>query len=99
MKISRDEVLHIAKLAEIEIPPGELERVTEDLCRICDYVDLLNEVSTPAEGQPFLAGPGRAALREDVIDPVALAHPVEELAPEFVAGFFLVPKLDGMEEG
>ena len=99
MKISRDEVLHIAKLAEIEIPGGELDRVTEDLCGICDYVDLLNEVPTPDEVQPFLAGPERAALRDDVIDPVALAHPIEEIAPEFVEGFFLVPKLDGMEDG
>jgi aspartyl-tRNA(Asn)/glutamyl-tRNA(Gln) amidotransferase subunit C len=99
MKISREEVLHIAKLAEIEIPAGELEEVTEDLCRICDYVDQLGEVRAPAEGRPFVAGPARANLRDDVVDPVPLSRPVEDLAPEFAEGFFLVPKLDGMAEG
>lgn len=99
MKISRDEVLHISKLAELEIPPEELERVTEDLCRICDYVDQLGEVHPAAESEPFVAGPACAPLRDDVVVPIPLAHPVEELAPEFAEGFFLVPKLDGMEEG
>ncbi|HSM16896.1 MAG TPA: Asp-tRNA(Asn)/Glu-tRNA(Gln) amidotransferase subunit GatC [Gemmatimonadales bacterium] len=98
MRITREEVLHIAKLAELQIPDAELERVTDELCRICDYVDQLNEVPIPSQADPFAPGPGRVGLREDIVRPTRLAHAPSAFAPEFVDGFFLVPKLDGMEE-
>ena len=97
MKIARDEVLHIAKLAELSIPDAELEQVTADLCRICDYVDQLADVPIPSRAEPFVPGPPRAPLREDVIRPTPLAHDLTVIAPEFVDGFFLVPQLDAME--
>jgi len=98
MRITREEVLHIAKLAELRIPEAELERVTGELCRICDYVDQLNEVPIPRQAEPFIPGPDHAALREDVVRPTRLEHEPSAFAPDFVDGFFLVPKLDGMEE-
>ena len=98
MRITRQEVLHIAKLAELQIPDAELERVTDELCRICDYVDQLNEVPIPSQAEPFAPGPDSAALREDVVRPTRLEHEPSAFAPDFVDGFFLVPKLDGMEE-
>lgn len=97
MKIARDEVLHIAKLAELGIPDTELEQVTADLCRICDYVDQLADVPIPSQAEPFIPGPTRTPLREDVVRPTRLAHELSVIAPEFVNEFFLVPQLDAME--
>ncbi len=98
MKVTTEEVLHIAKLAEIEIPEGTLEAVSRDMSRICDYVEQLGEVPDAESVESFRAGPDRVALRDDHVDPSPLAHPVEDFAPEMADGFFLVPRLEAMEE-
>jgi aspartyl-tRNA(Asn)/glutamyl-tRNA(Gln) amidotransferase subunit C len=99
MSIGRDEVLHVARLAEIAVADDELPRLVEQLNRIVDYVAQLDRA--PADGAPadFVAGPDRVALREDEVRPVPLARPPAAFAPEFVDGFFTVPRHIGGEEG
>ena len=46
MSITRDQILHIAKLSRLEMTPEELERYTEQLGSILEYMDILNEVDT-----------------------------------------------------
>ncbi len=98
MSIGRDEVLHVAKLAELAVREEELDRLVEQLNRIVDYVARLDEVPTDRTTPPFLPGPQRVALREDVPGPVPLARTLAELAPEFAEGFFLVPRHGAMDE-
>jgi aspartyl-tRNA(Asn)/glutamyl-tRNA(Gln) amidotransferase subunit C len=97
MSIGREQVLHVATLAEIGVDEAELSRLVEQLNRIVGYVEQLNQVpDAPAE--PFLAGPPAAPLRDDVVAPVPLARPPTQIAPEFQDGFFLVPRHGAMEE-
>jgi aspartyl-tRNA(Asn)/glutamyl-tRNA(Gln) amidotransferase subunit C len=97
MSIGREQVLHVATLAEIGVDEAELSRLVEQLNRIVGYVEQLNQVpDAPAE--PFLAGPPAAPLRDDVVAPVPLARPPAQIAPEFQDGFFLVPRHGAMEE-
>ena len=98
MTIGRDDVLHVAKLAELAVSEQDLTRLVEQLNRIVDYVAQLEQA--PAEGSSalFLAGPAEVALREDVPGSVPLARPPAELAPEFADGFFLVPRHGAMED-
>ena len=98
MSIGRDEVLHVARLAELAVRDGELDRLVDQMNRIVDYVARLDEVPAERMAAPFLPGPASAALREDVPDPVPLARPPAELASEFGDGFFLVPRHGAMEE-
>ena len=44
--LSKDEVLHIAKLARIELKDAEVEKFQKDLSAILDYVDVLKSVDT-----------------------------------------------------
>ena len=44
MAISKDDVLHVARLARLEIPEGEIERVQEDLGAILDAVSKVSEL-------------------------------------------------------
>jgi aspartyl-tRNA(Asn)/glutamyl-tRNA(Gln) amidotransferase subunit C len=99
MSIGRDDVLHVAKLAELAVPEAELERLVSQLNRIVDYVAQLDRLPAERMADPFLPGPGSVALREDVPGPVPLARPPAELAPEFADGFFLVPRHGAMEDG
>jgi aspartyl-tRNA(Asn)/glutamyl-tRNA(Gln) amidotransferase subunit C len=44
MTISRDDVLHVARLARLEIPEEEIARVQEDLGAILDAVSKVSEL-------------------------------------------------------
>jgi len=98
MSIGRDEVLHVAKLAELGVAEEELERLVEQMNRIVDYVAQLNQVPADAMAEPFLPGPASVRLREDVPGAVPLERPTESLAPEFLDGFFVVPRHGAMED-
>lgn len=98
MSIGRDQVLHVARLAELAVPEEELGRLVDQLNRIVDYVAQLDQVPADPGAEPFVPGPAAAALREDVPGPVPLARPPAAIAPEFRDGFFLVPRHGAMEE-
>jgi aspartyl-tRNA(Asn)/glutamyl-tRNA(Gln) amidotransferase subunit C len=98
MSIGLDEVLHVARLAELAVREDELRRLVDQMNRIVDYVATLDEVKADPLGEPFLAGPASTPLREDVEAPVILARPPAEMAPEFAEGFFLVPRHGAMED-
>ena len=98
MTIGRDEVLHVAKLAELAVEESELDRLVEQMNRIVDYVAQLDQVPADRMAEPFLPGPSSVSLREDKEGAVPLSRPPAALAPEFVQGFFLVPRQDAMED-
>jgi aspartyl-tRNA(Asn)/glutamyl-tRNA(Gln) amidotransferase subunit C len=98
MSIGRDEVLHVAKLAELAVRDEELNRLVDQLNRIVDYVAQLNQVPGDRIAEAFIPGPQSVSLRDDVINPVPLARPPAAIAPEFKDGFFLVPRHSAMED-
>ena len=98
MTIGRDEVLHVAKLAELAVADSELNRLVEQLNRIVDYVAQLEQVPAEQIADAFLPGPSAVALREDSEGAMHLSRPPSALAPEFREGFFLVPRHDAMED-
>jgi aspartyl-tRNA(Asn)/glutamyl-tRNA(Gln) amidotransferase subunit C len=97
MSIGLEEVLHVARLAELAVRESELRRLVEQMNRIVDYVAALNEVPADRIAEPFLAGPQSVTLREDLEGIVPLARPPAAMAPEFAGGFFLVPRHGAME--
>jgi aspartyl-tRNA(Asn)/glutamyl-tRNA(Gln) amidotransferase subunit C len=98
MTIGLDEVLHVAKLAELAVKESEFRRLVEQMNRIVDYVAQLNQVPSDGAVEPFLAGPRSVALRDDVEGAMPLARPPAAMAPEFADGFFLVPRHGAMED-
>lgn len=97
MSIGRDEVLKVAKLAELDVAEADLPKLVEQMARIVGFVEQLGEVPAGEEAPPFLAGPASVTLRPDVPGSVPLAHPPAEFAPEFTQGLFSVPRLGAME--
>src|SRR5262249_30235699 len=98
VSIGRDDVLHVARLAELAVKEGDLERMVGHLNRIVDFVAQLDQVPADTNAAPFLAGPGRAPLGEDVPGWAPLAGPPAEFAPESADGFSLVPRHEAMED-
>ena len=98
MSIGRNDVLHVAKLAELAVREEDLDRLVDQLNRIVDYVAQLDEVPADRMAEPFLPGPQSVTVREDREGPMPLARPPASLAPEFADGFFLVPRHGAMED-
>jgi len=46
MKITTADILHVASLANLEVPEGETQILAEQLSRIVEYVEKLNELDT-----------------------------------------------------
>ncbi len=98
MSIGREDVLHIAKLAELAVAEADLPTLVAQLDRIVGYVAQLESLPAEPGAAEFHPGPAQVAWREDVEAPVPLAIPPAGIAPDFRDGFFVVPRLAGMEE-
>lgn len=46
MRLSRDQVKHVAKLANLPLSSDEEDKYSDQLSKILDYIDQLNKVST-----------------------------------------------------
>jgi aspartyl-tRNA(Asn)/glutamyl-tRNA(Gln) amidotransferase subunit C len=97
MSVSRDEVLHIARLAELDVAEDALAELSAQMSRILDYVAQLSAVPANGTVKVFVPGPDAIRFRPDEVNPWPLAVGPAEFAPVFKEGFFVVPKLDQFE--
>lgn len=98
MKISKQDVRHVARLAELAVDDAELETLTGQLDRIVAYVAQLEALPSEQAAAPFHPGPAGVRLRADRVAPVPLARPPESMAPAMRDGLFVVPRLGAQEE-
>lgn len=97
MTIGRDDVLHVAKLAELKVADHEVAPLVQQLNGIVDFVAQLASADVPAGTPEFTVGPARLALRTDVVAPEPLARSAERMAPDWQDGFYVVPRLAHQE--
>ena len=93
MEISRDQVLHIARLARIRLDGDKVEAYQKDLNSILQYVDKLAEVDTQGIEPMTHAVPLRPLLREDVVEQRLSPEDIAANAPALEGGHFQVPKV------
>jgi len=98
MSVSAQDVQRVARLAELAVDEADLPTLTAQMDRIVTFVAQLAEVVDLEGAGTFQAGPDRTPLRPDVVNPAPLARPPAAIAPEFIDGFFVVPRLGVMEE-
>lgn len=65
MKLSRDQVKHVAKLANLPLTSEEEEKYSEQLSKILEYVDQLNTVDTSGVESTFNVSGQNTVFRED----------------------------------
>jgi len=97
MSVTHDDVLKIARLAELEVSEDALPLLAEQMSRILEYVRQIDSVPASEGLRPFVPGPDAVRFRPDEVKPWPLAFGPETLAPAFKDGFFLVPKLGAFE--
>ena len=101
-EVTKEDVLRVAELANLELTADEVPRMQRDLNAILGHIAELSELDTtgvPAMAQvgdvlnsaaPDLAG---ANLRPDVVAPCLDRKAVMAAAPETDGRFFKVPKV------
>jgi len=96
MKISREDVLKVAALANLELTDAEVETYRGQLDDILNYIDKLNQVDTSSV-EPMaqvVAGPADDSdLREDVVTRCDVISEVLSGAPDPEAPYFRVPRV------
>nr|HID59658.1 Asp-tRNA(Asn)/Glu-tRNA(Gln) amidotransferase subunit GatC [Desulfobacterales bacterium] len=93
MKISKDEILYVARLARLSLTPEALDLFTRQLEEILTYMDKLNRVDTTGVPPTSHTIPISNAFREDEIKPSLPRKAVLANAPEAEKGNFIVPKI------
>jgi aspartyl-tRNA(Asn)/glutamyl-tRNA(Gln) amidotransferase subunit C len=93
MKITRQEVEHVAKLARLELTEQEADTFTGQLDAILAYVDKLKELNTDGIIPTAHAVPMENAFREDQVQPSIGVENALANAPARAESFFRVPKV------
>lgn len=93
MKISREEVEHVALLARLELTEDELVTNTEQLNSILDYAAMLEKLNTDDIKPTAHAVPLHNVLREDQVKPSIDREKALANAPDAEDGFFKVPRI------
>ncbi len=90
MKISREEVLHIALLARVGLTESEVDRLSEQLSNILENFEILKQVDTsdiPPTAQSISL---QNVVSDDVIAPSLPLNDVLANAPQKDGDFFKV---------
>lgn len=95
MKLTKDQVKHVAKLANLPLTDEEVTKFEEQLSETLDYVDQLNEIDT-AGVEPTSQVTGlENVLREDETIPLLPQEKVLMNTKSKKDGFFKVPAILG----
>jgi aspartyl-tRNA(Asn)/glutamyl-tRNA(Gln) amidotransferase subunit C len=90
--LSRDQVLHVARLARLELADDEVDRFSGELSKVLDYIENISELGDLADVEPTShVVTVENALREDVPRPSLPVDVALESAPDPAPGGFRVP--------
>lgn len=90
MSLTRDEVLHIARLARVGMSEEDVAHFQEQLSQILDYFEVLRRVDTEDVPPTSHTLPLENVMRDDVVEPSSPREDVLRNAPLEEDGFFRV---------
>jgi aspartyl-tRNA(Asn)/glutamyl-tRNA(Gln) amidotransferase subunit C len=90
--LSRDQVLHVARLARLELTEDEVERFSGELSKVLDHIETIGQLGDLAGVEPTSHVVNvENALREDEPRPSWPRDVMLASAPDAAAGGFRVP--------
>jgi aspartyl-tRNA(Asn)/glutamyl-tRNA(Gln) amidotransferase subunit C len=93
MKITREEVAHVARLARLEVDDAEMEAYTDQLNAILQYADKLNRLDTENIQPTAHVLPLKNVFRQDKARPCLPREEALANAPDEEDGMFRVPRV------
>lgn len=93
MAISKEEVIHIAKLACLNLSDEEIERYTNDMQEILEFANMINNVNTDGMNETIAANEKSNVLRKDEVVNFNNRELLLQNAPSQDEGMFRIPKV------
>ena len=93
MKVSREEVMHIAKLANLNLSDEEIDKYTLNLQDILNFADIVNNAPTEGLTESFGVNENYNVFRKDEIKVFEDNEALLQNAPEKDRNMFKIPKV------
>lgn len=93
MKLTEEQVRHVARLARLALSPEELTRYGAQLSAILDAVDALSQVDTTGVPPTSAVGAATPHLRDDVVAGEVGTKTALANAPQVQGTSFAIPKV------
>jgi len=93
MKITREEVEHVARLSRLALEESQIAALTGQMDQLLGYVEKLNELNTEGIVPTAHAVPMENAFRADEVKPSIGLERALLNAPQSEASCFVVPKV------
>lgn len=90
--ISDETIEYVSILAKLELSEEEKEKAKEDMAKMLDYIDKLNELDTRGVEPMSHIFPVRNVFREDEVTNGDIRDEILKNAPEEKDGAFVVPR-------
>ena len=93
MKVSREEILHIANLARLNLEENEIDKYLENLDDILNFAEIVN--NAPVEGLDITIGANEAknVFRKDEVKVFGDTKSLLQNAESTEQGMFKIPKV------
>ncbi|ACB84059.1 Asp-tRNA(Asn)/Glu-tRNA(Gln) amidotransferase subunit GatC [Natranaerobius thermophilus] len=93
MKVSKEEVLHVAKLGQLDLDQEEVEMFQDKLSQILEWQEKLDELDLEGLEPTAHALERRNVTREDQVHNSLTNDKALENAPETEGNYFKVPRI------
>ncbi len=89
MKLTKEQVKHVAKLANLPLTSEEEEKYSQQLSKILEYIDQLNSVDTSDVEPTFNVSEQSNVTREDATSTCLSQNEALSNVPQKRQGFFV----------
>lgn len=93
MKISKEELLHIAKLSDLEIKENEIDEYLKNLEDILNYTEIIDKIDVSKLDETIGATEDYNVFRKDEVKQFDNIDKMMENAPEVDRNMFKIPKV------
>lgn len=93
MKINEDEIIHIAKLADLNLKPEEVSKYAGDLEEILNFAETINNVDTSNIDETIMTNQNYNVFRKDEVVKFENREELLKNAPSKEDGMFQIPKV------
>jgi len=93
MEVSREEILHIAKLANLNLKEEEIEKSAKKLEEILNFAQIINDANTDEIKETTMSNENYNVFRKDEIVEFEDKEALLQNAPTKEDGMFQIPKV------
>lgn len=92
-KVSKEELLHIANLADLNIADDEVDKYLKNLDDILNYVEVIQKAPIDDLSETFMANESANVFRKDEVIDFDNKEGIMNNAPELENNMFKIPKV------